>query len=102
MLDTEGYGVYPPEEGLINSNGRVVGTLGGTVDISAMGGLLYSIPLELPSGINGMQPSLSITYNSQAGNGLMGWGWNLDGLSSFSSVVFPVLGSEKNPFFSSM
>ncbi len=83
-LDTEGYGVYPPEEGLINSNGRVVGTLGGTVDISAMGGLLYSIPLELPSGINGMQPSLSITYNSQAGNGLMGWGWNLDGLSSIT------------------
>lgn len=84
QLDTEGYGVFPPEEGLTNQDSCVVGTLGGTVDVSAMGGLLYTIPLELPSGINGMNPNLSITYNSQAGNGFLGWGWELGGLSSIT------------------
>ena len=84
QLDSEGYSINPPEEGMTDSEGFVVGTLGGTVDVSAMGGLVYSIPIELPSGIHGMQPSLAITYNSQSGNGTMGWGWYLDGLSSIT------------------
>ena len=84
QLDSEGYSIYPPEVGLTDNGGCVVGSLGGTVNVGAMGGLVYSIPLELPAGINGMQPSLAITYNSQAGNGLLGWGWYLDGLSSIT------------------
>lgn len=36
-----------------------------------------SFPLKLPQGRNGMQPSLEINYNSEAGNGWMGIGWNL-------------------------
>ena len=84
QLDSEGYNIFPPEVGLTNNNGCVVGSLGGTVNVGAMGGLVYTIPLELPSGINGMQPQLAITYNNQAGNGLLGWGWSLDGLSSIT------------------
>ena len=84
QLESEGFSINPPEGGLTNSDGCVVGTLGGTVDVGAMGGLVYSIPLELPSGINGMQPSLAITYNSQSGNGTMGFGWYLDGLSGIT------------------
>ena len=62
----------------------VVGAIGGTVDVSAMGGGIYSIPIIVPEGINGIQPKLSISYNSQSGNGLMGWGWNLGGLSAIT------------------
>ena len=36
-----------------------------------------SFPIKLPQGRNGMQPSLAVTYNSEAGNSWMGIGWNL-------------------------
>ena len=84
-LQLDPYGIYPPTAGVTggpasNSNG-VVGAIGGTVDVGLMGAAVYSIPIELPAGINGMQPNLAITYNSQSGNGLLGWGWDLTGLS---------------------
>lgn len=85
-LRIDPYGVFPPEEGLTGGphvqDQGVVGALGGTVDVGAMGAAVYTIPLDLPAGINGMRPSLAVTYNSQAGNGLMGWGWDLAGLSA--------------------
>ena len=79
-------GIYPPEAGLTggpnSADTGVVGAIGGTVDVGPMGAAVYSIPIEVPQGINGMQPHLAITYNSQAGNGLLGWGWDITGLSS--------------------
>src|SRR5699024_1934146 len=40
-----------------------------------------SFPIKLPAGRNGMQPQLSIDYNSEAGNGWLGKGWDLSFLS---------------------
>ena len=81
-------GVHPPyygQQGGSNEGDKgVVGSLGGTIDVGLMGGAVYSIPIDLPAGINGLQPSLAITYNSQGGNGLMGWKWDLVGLSSIT------------------
>ena len=86
VLKLDPSGIYPPEAGLTggpnSADTGVVGALGGTVDVGAMGAAIYSIPIEVPKGINGMQPNLAITYNSQAGNGLLGWGWDITGLSS--------------------
>ena len=80
--------IYLPQQGLLGGPNEgdhgYVGTLGGTIDISAMGGAVYSIPIEMPKGINGMQPQLSLVYNSQSGNGLVGWKWDLAGLSSIT------------------
>jgi len=91
LLDIDGYGVFPPETGLTggttaNNDKGVVGSLGGVVDISLLGGAVYAIPIDLPSGLGGMKPQLTICYNSQDRNGLLGWGWNLGGLSSISRI----------------
>jgi hypothetical protein len=37
-------------------------------------------PIEVPS-YHGLEPHLTLTYNSSSGNGFLGVGWNLSGLS---------------------
>ena len=59
-----------------------VGTLPGNAAINTMGAATYSIPIDLPPGTAGMVPSLSLNYNSMAGNGLAGMGWNIGGIST--------------------
>ncbi|MDR0506376.1 MAG: FG-GAP-like repeat-containing protein, partial [Dysgonamonadaceae bacterium] len=78
---------YAKPDGTITtdaSQGAVVGSLSGTFDISPSGAAIYNIPIEIPAGINGMQPNISLFYNSQSGNGIAGWGWNIGGLSLIS------------------
>ena len=67
-----------------NSTNDIVGAIDGSINVSMYGGAVYSIPLELPGGVNGMQPSIGIVYNSQSGNGLLGYGWNVNGISSIT------------------
>ncbi len=55
-------------------------------------------PIRVPSGIGGLQPSVSISYNSGGGNGWMGDGWNINGISAISVDTrwgVPVFESEK-------
>ncbi|WED66575.1 SpvB/TcaC N-terminal domain-containing protein [Synoicihabitans lomoniglobus] len=54
-----------------------VGTLGGDLQVDNRGSANYSIPLRIPPGRGGMQPSLSLNYSSGAGNGLLGIGFSL-------------------------
>lgn len=62
----------------------IVGSIGGTVNASLLGGAIYSIPLEIPKGVCNMQPEIGIIYNSQSGNGLLGYGWNISGISTIT------------------
>lgn len=53
-------------------------------DVGQDGSLSYSIPLELPAGTAGMGPGLSLEYNSNGGNGILGVGWDLGGIDVIS------------------
>jgi len=62
----------------------VVGSLGGEFSVSPSGAANYSIGIEIPPGTAGMQPQVGIAYDSQAGNGLLGMGWSLTGMSTIT------------------
>ena len=59
-----------------------VGVTPGQFSVSASGAATYTIPIWAPSGPQGMQPNIALTYNSQSGNGYLGMGWSIQGLSS--------------------
>ena len=61
---------------------RYYGAVEGTPSVSAAGNAFYTVPIVVPPGTNGMAPSVSLTYNSNMKNGLVGLGWFIQGASS--------------------
>jgi Salmonella virulence plasmid 65kDa B protein len=60
------------------------GGVAGSFAVSDDGAATYSVPLSVPMGRAGSQVALSLSYNSRAGNGSLGMGWRLEGLSSIT------------------
>ena len=61
--------------------GDFVATVAGSGGVTPSGAGSYQIPVVLPKGVQGVNPSLSVNYNSQGISGLMGHGWSMSGLS---------------------
>lgn len=53
---------------------EVVGTPKGSFSVSPTGAAVYSIEIDAPQGIGGMQPAIAICYSSQAADGYAGIG----------------------------
>lgn len=56
----------------------------GVFDVSQAGAATYSYAINAPQGVGGMNPNIAITYNSQSGNGIVGWGCSISGISAIT------------------
>ena len=65
---------------------KSVGEIPISSSVAPSGAITYNVPVEIYPGIKNFQPQLSIAYNSHAGDGILGIGWNLAGLSSISKT----------------
>ena len=83
-----GSSIPDPDNKTINTN-LPVGSTAGSFNVTPMGAATYNIPIYAAPGTGGMVPQISVSYNSQAGNGLLGFGWNLSGLSAITRIVKP-------------
>jgi RHS repeat-associated protein len=60
----------------------MVGRTPGNFEVSSQGNATYSIPIQVPPGVGGIQPKIALAYQSSNGNGPVGVGWQLSGLST--------------------
>lgn len=73
---------YTTEKSSNNGFGETTGSL----SVSLTGSANYTVPIVVPAGINGVTPEVALSYNSQSGNGIAGFGWNLSGISTISRI----------------
>lgn len=90
VLEIDRYSVFSPSEGytggVMQYDDGVVGSLPGKFSTSGTGAAVYSIDLNMPKAIGTMIPKISLVYNSQGGNGIVGWAWTLSGISSIERI----------------
>ncbi len=60
---------------------QVQGKTQFAINISDQGSVQCEVPLQVPQGVAGVQPNISLDYNSSRGFGLLGYGWELSGIS---------------------
>ena len=64
--------------------GAAVGRTPGAYSVSQHGAATYQIPLWVSPGAGGVQPNLTLSYDSRSGSGIAGPGWALTGLSAIT------------------
>ncbi|WP_081310723.1 SpvB/TcaC N-terminal domain-containing protein, partial [Pseudoalteromonas luteoviolacea] len=68
---------------LADTNASLAATL-GSFRVTEGGSASYTIPITLPSGIAGVTPEVSLTYNSQSPQSALALGWSLNAAESIA------------------
>ena len=68
--------------GEIGVDAIAVGATVASFEVDQQGGATYRIPLFTVPSPGGLQPSIALIYNSHTGNGPLGVGWAIEGLSA--------------------
>ncbi|MFA0812638.1 FG-GAP-like repeat-containing protein [Microbulbifer epialgicus] len=63
---------------------NMAGVSGGQFRVNESGAVTYSVPIATAVGTAGVVPEVSLNYSSSGGNGLLGKGWAIGGLSGIS------------------
>lgn len=72
---------YVPTSVSIDKN-KVAGEIPIQSSVKPNGAVSYNVPIDIYPGINGFQPNISLDYSSIGGNGTVGVGWGVGGLST--------------------
>lgn len=81
-----GGGSTPPPvtPGETPNHDATLGSVAGQFRVDESGQMNYAIALAAAPGRGGITPQLGFSYSSQAGNGQLGVGWSISGLSAIS------------------
>lgn len=61
-----------------------IGTTAGSFRVNESGAATYSIPIAAAAGTARVGPQISLDYSSSSGNGIVGYGWSIGGLTAIS------------------
>ena len=62
---------------------NTVGAINFSEGVTSSGGKTYTVPIPT-APVASSAPQIALAYNSQSGNGVAGYGWNLSGLSAIT------------------
>jgi hypothetical protein len=65
------------------ANDTIVGSLEGELNVT-QGNLSWGLPLDVPAGVNGIQPDVGIGFQQGKGNGLLGLGFQISGIPAIT------------------
>jgi hypothetical protein len=74
-----------------------VGRTEGAASVSDNGAATYTIPIFAPPGTAGLTPELAFVYSSNNGNGALGVGWGISGLSRIERCPSTFASNNGNP-----
>lgn len=58
----------------------------GNIEVTKAGQLQFTVPIDTPPGVKNISPKIDIVYTSGAGNGVVGYGGSISGISTISRI----------------